>query len=380
MPSKLKPIGQLIRLIDNRNTDNAVTLLLGMNIKKEFMPSVANTSGTDLSKYKIIEKNQFAYSSMQTGRDETIRVALYTRNEPAIISPAYSVFEVIDSSEILPEFIMMWFLRPESDRYGWFISDASVRASLDWERFCEIQIPVPSINEQKRYVSLYEGLMKNQKCYEDSLSDLNTICDLTIGLLKKEIKSDQFIGRYVHKIDVRNQDKSIDNVLGMNVQKTFMPSVANTSETDLSKYKVIKKGQFAYSAMQVGRDETIRVALYSDDIPAIISPAYTVFEVTNSEEILPEFLMMWFRQPEFNRYGWFISDSSVRASLEWDRFCEINIPVPDINTQKGIITFYHALETRKQLNEKLKETIRPLCPVLMQGVMKDLKIKEVQAA
>ena len=107
-----------------------------------------------------------------------------------------------------------------------------------------------------------------------------------------------------------------------------MPSVANVSETDLSKYKVINKGQFAYSAMQVGRDETVRVALYSDDEPAIISPAYLVFEVIDEAEVIPEFLMMWFHRPESDRYGWFISDGSVRASLEWDRFCEIEMPIP----------------------------------------------------
>lgn len=380
MPSKRKPIGQLIRLTDEKNRDGSISRLLGINISKNFMPSVANISGVDLSKYKIIRKNQFACNIMHVGRDERLPISFYEEHEPAIVSPAYKTFEVVDRNEILPEYLMIFFHRGEFDRFTWYLCDSSIRGGLEWDRFCEIEVPVPSIEEQKRYVALYDGLMRNQKCYEDSLSDLNTICDLTIGLLKKEIKREQFIGRYVHKIDIRNQDKSIDNVLGMNVKKSFMPSVANTSETDLSKYKVIKKGQFAYSAMQVGRDETIRVALYADDVPAIISPAYTVFEVTNSEEILPEFLMMWFRQPEFNRYGWFISDSSVRASLEWDRFCEINIPVPDINTQKGIVTFYHALETRKQINEKLKETIRPLCPVLMQGVMKDLKAKEIQAA
>lgn len=380
MPSNLKPLGKLIRLVDEKNLDGSISRLLGINISKNFMPSVANISGVDLSKYKVIRNKNFACNIMHVGRDERLPISLYQEEQPAIVSPAYKTFEVVDPNEILPEFLMIFFHRSEFDRFTWYLCDSSIRGGLEWDRFCEIEVPVPSINEQKRYVSLYDGLMKNHKCYEDSLSDLNTICDLTIGLLKKGIKSDQFIGRYIRKIDVRNQDKSIDNVLGMNVQKTFMPSVANTSETDLSKYKVIKKGQFAYSAMQVGRDETIRVALYADDTPAIISPAYTVFEVINSEEILPEFLMMWFRMPEFNRYGWFISDSSVRASLEWERFCEINIPVPKIEAQKGIVTFYHVLETRKQINEKLKETIRPLCSVLMQGVIKDLKIKETKAA
>lgn len=136
-----KRIGDYIHLVDNRNKDLAVTNLLGINITKNFMPSVANTSNTDLSKYKIIQKGQFAYSAMQVGRDETIRIALYSKDEPTIISPAYLVIEVNDVNELLPEYMMMWFQRPESDRYGWFISDSSVRASLDWERQTVSKLP-----------------------------------------------------------------------------------------------------------------------------------------------------------------------------------------------------------------------------------------------
>jgi type I restriction enzyme S subunit len=127
--------------------------------------------------------------------------------------------------------------------------------------------------------------------------------------------------------------------------------------------------------MQVGRDETVRVVLYKNEVPAIISPAYLVFEVIDKNLILPEFLMLWFYRPEFNRLGWFISDSSVRASLEWDRFREIEIPVPEIKVQEAIVTIYHTLETRKRINDQLKKTIKPLCPVLMRGVVEGMKFQ-----
>jgi hypothetical protein len=126
--SRFRRLGDYIKLVDNRNKDLAVTNLLGINITKNFMPSVANVSGTDLSKYKVIQKGQFAYSAMQVGRDETVRVVLYTFGEPAIISPAYHVFRVKDEKEVLQEFLMLWFYRPEFNRFGWFISDSSVRA------------------------------------------------------------------------------------------------------------------------------------------------------------------------------------------------------------------------------------------------------------
>ncbi len=371
---RYKRLGDYIRLVDKRNTEGAVTNLLGINIHKNFMPSVANVSSTDLSKYKIIQKGQFAYSAMQVGRDETVRVALYPYNEPAIISPAYLVFEVIDENEVFPEFLMMWFHRPESDRFGWFISDSSVRASLDWERFCEIEIPIPDIEEQRKYVDIYKGLLNNQKSYEKSLDDLQLICNTFMDNLTT-FKKQKPIGEIVELVDNRNTDNQVTNLKGINVYKTFMPSKANVTNTDMTKYKIIRQGQFVYSAMQVGRDETVRVAIYSDDEPAIVSPAYLVFQVKKDASILPEFLMLWFYRPEFNRYGWFISDSSVRASLEWERFCEIKVPVPSVEVQKAIVIIYHTLQTRKRINEQLKETMKPLCPILMKAVMDGINNK-----
>ncbi|WP_199736802.1 restriction endonuclease subunit S [Flavobacterium sp. LB2P53] len=367
MKSNYKRLGNYIRLVDNRNTNMKVNRLLGINITKNFMPSVANVSETDLSRYKVIEKGQFAYSAMQVGRDETVRVVLFTDDAPAIISPAYLVFEVIDITEVYPEFLMMWFHRPESDRYGWFISDSTVRASLEWDRFCEIQLPIPDIDAQKYYVDMYQGLLNNQKTYQKSLEDLQITTNSFLDNFKN-LKTKTELRRVIELVDEKNSNYDVKTLLGINVKKEFMPSKANVSNTDLGKYKIINKNQFAYSAMQVGRDETVRVALYEKNKPAIISPAYNVFRVKDTNVVLPEFLMIWFHRPEFNRYGWFISDSSVRASLEWERFIDIKLPIPDIEIQKSIVTIFHALQTRKRINEQLKDMIKPLCPILMKGV------------
>lgn len=370
-----KRIGDYIQVVSNKNKDLEVTNLLGVNIFKNFMPSVANQSGLDLSKYKIISKGQFATNLMHVNRDEVLPVALYTDDEPALVSPAYKTFEVIDENELLPEYLMIEFQRPEFDRKAWTYCDSSVRGGLDWDRLCEIEIPIPHIDEQRKYVDLYKGLLNNQKTYENSLDDLQLICNSYMDTLKSKFLEP--IGDLVELVDNRNSDGSNTNLLGINVNKVFMPSKAKTTESNLVKYKLISKVEFAYSAMQVGRDETVRVVLYSFDEPAIISPAYSVFKVKDDVELLPEFLMLWFYRPEFNRFGWFISDSSVRASLEWERFCEIQVPVPDIKVQEAIVTIYHTLETRKRINEQLKDSIKPLCPVLMRGVVENIKPKPV---
>lgn len=368
-----KRLGDYIKKVDKRNKDLSVSNLLGVNIYKKFMPSVANQSGLDLSKYKVIKKGQFATNLMHVNRDEVLPVALYSASKPALVSPAYITFEVIDETEILPEFLMMEFQRPEFDRKAWTYCDSSVRGGLDWERLCDMGIPDIDIEEQKKYVALYKGLLNNQKVYENSLEDLQLICDTYMDNLKETDLEP--IGNLVELVDNRNSDGSISNLLGINVNKVFMPSKAKITESNLVKYKIVIKGQFAYSAMQVGRDETVRVVLYSYEESAIISPAYSVFHIKKDTDILPEFLMLWFYRPEFNRYGWFISDSSVRASLEWERFCDIEVPVPDLKIQEAIVTIYHTLESRKKINEQLKESIKPLCPVLMRGVVEEMGLE-----
>ncbi len=371
-----KRIGDYIKLVSIRNTDCTITNLLGVNIYKNFMPSVANVSGVDLSKYKIISKRQFATNIMHVNRDEVLPVALYQNNEPAIVSPAYITFEVIDENVLLPEFLMIEFLRPEFDRRAWTYCDSSVRGGLEWERFCEIEIPIPNIDEQRKFVAIYNGLMSNQKVYEKSLEDLQLVCTRFIESLKN-FKNKEPIGNYVRIVNNKNKDLITTNLIGVNIYKNFMPSVANSSSLDLSKYKLIEKGQFATNLMHVNRDEILPVALYQNDEAAIVSPAYTTFEIIDSGKLLPEFLMLEFLRPEFDRRAWTYCDSSVRGSLEWDRLCEIEIPIPDIKVQEAIVTIYHTLETRKRINEQLKNTIKPLCPVLMKGVVESMKLETV---
>tara|TARA_R110001583_G_scaffold122569_1_gene273872 strand:- start:40162 stop:41295 length:1134 start_codon:yes stop_codon:yes gene_type:complete len=369
-----KRLGDYIQLVDNRNKDLAVTNLLGINITKNFMPSVANISGTDLSKYKIIKKGQFGYSAMQVGRDETIRIVLYTENEPAIISPAYLVIEPKNLNKLLPEYMMIWFQRPESDRYGWFISDSSVRASLDYERLCEIEIPIPNIEEQSKYVALYSGLLINQKTYENSLDDLQLICDTYLeDLIKKE--EPKLLGDYIQQSDERNTNLEIDFLQGVSTSKVLINSKANTTGVSFHNYKIVRNGQFVYVADTSRRGDKIALAMNSSE-DCIVSAIYTVFEVSNTKELLPEYLYLFFQRTEFDRYARFNSWGSARETFDWADMCNVKIPIPSIKIQEAIVTIYHTLETRKRINEQLKNTIKPLCPVLMRGVVEGMKVEK----
>lgn len=156
MQSNYKPIGNYIRLVDERNKGLKVKALLGLSISKQFIKSVANIIGTDMENYKIIRKSQFACSTMQVRRDRKMPVALYTEDEPAIISQAYPIFEIIDTDELLPEYLMMWFTRSEFDREACFHAVGGVRGSLEWEDFCGMKLPIPSPEKQLEIVREYK--------------------------------------------------------------------------------------------------------------------------------------------------------------------------------------------------------------------------------
>lgn len=178
------------------------------------------------------------------------------------------------------------------------------------------------------------------------------------------------VGDLLREIDVRNTDGSIEEVQGINIFKQFMPSVADTHGVNLRNYKVVKKGQFAYSGMQTGRDECIRIALYSGEEPIIISPAYSVFE-TKDKSVLKEYIMMWFSREQSDRRGWFMSDASIRTNLDLERFYEIKIPVPDTKLQAALVELYSAYLSRRNISEKLKTQIKEICPILIKGSLEE---------
>lgn len=160
MKSNYEPLGKHIRLVDYRNSEEVTSTVLGISIDKEFMPSVANVIGTDLSRYKLISKGLFACNPMHVGRDERLPIALYEKDNASIVSPAYFMFEIIDRDVLNEEYLMMWFRRPEFDRECWFMTDGSVRGGITWDDLCRIQLPVPPYERQLDVVESYRAITR----------------------------------------------------------------------------------------------------------------------------------------------------------------------------------------------------------------------------
>ena len=161
------------------------------------------------------------------------------------------------------------------------------------------------------------------------------------------------LGDYIREVDVRNRDLEVMKLLGVSISKEFMPSIANTIGTDMSSYKVVEPRQFAYGPVTSRNGDKVSIALYKDDEKAIVSQAYTIFEVKNKQELLPEYLMMWFRRPEFDRYARFKSHGSAREIFSWEEMCDVELPIPSIEQQQKIVSEYEAVARRIRLNEQI---------------------------
>ena len=169
-----KRLGDYIREVNVRNRELKVTDLLGVSISKEFIPSIANTIGTDMSAYKIVMRGQFAYGPVTSRNGDKVSIALLNGFDEAIISQAYTVFEIIDHEQLLPEYLMMWFRRPEFDRYARFHSHGSAREVFDWEELCDVMLPIPTIEKQREIVAEYETLTRRIRINEQMIQNLES--------------------------------------------------------------------------------------------------------------------------------------------------------------------------------------------------------------
>ena len=183
MKSNYEPLGKHIQLVDYRNSEEVTSTVLGISIDKEFMPSVANVIGTDLSRYKLISKGLFACNPMHVGRDERLPIALYEKDSPAIVSPAYFMFEIIDRDVLNEEYLMMWFRRPEFDRECWFMTDGSVRGGITWDDLCRIKLPVPSYARQCEIVESYRAITDRIALKRAENDNLTEQCSVDYNLM-----------------------------------------------------------------------------------------------------------------------------------------------------------------------------------------------------
>lgn len=369
----------LIEQIDIRNTKGQYDLssVKGISIQKVFIETKANMDGVSLTPYKLVEPNTFAYVTVTSRNGEKITLAYNNSINTYIVSSSYIVFKVKKQNLLSSEFLFMYFNRPEFDRFSRYNSWGSARETFSWDDMCDIEIDLPPLYIQEKYVAVYNSMLDNQKAYETGLEDLKLVCDAYFDKLKKDSSLYQKLGNFIEKNELRNTDKkfSKEHVRGISNKKEFILTKADVSKTDLSKFLIIPKNFFSYNSRTDGRDMLV-LAINKLDEPVIVTWNYNSFKIMDNkiQELNPDFLYAFFKRAEFDRLVRFMSWGSSQELFSWDSLCDVKIPVPDIKIQNSIAQLYNVYLERKQFNERLKQQIKSLCPILIAGAIKEANV------
>jgi len=362
-------LGSLLEQCDERNAENKYTLddVKGISIQKIFIETKANMKDVSLSPYIIVKPDYFAYVTVTSRNGEKITLAHNTTDKTYIVSSSYVVFKVERQNLLLSDFLFMYFNRPEFDRYIRFNSWGSARETFDWNTMCDIDIELPSIEIQQKYVDVYKAMIANQQNYERGLEDLKLVCDVYIEDLRRKIPCEK-IGQYISEIDKKNTDLSVTLTQGIDVNMQFIP--AKREAADKESNRVVRTGQFAFNKVVKSSGTKLPIA-YRTGEDCIVSGSYQVFEVTNKKKLIPEYLMLWLSRPETHRYCGFNAWGSTRDVFPFEELRKLKFPIPSTEIQQDIVNIYNAYIKRKEINEKLKAQIKDICPILIKGSLNE---------
>ena len=369
-------LGELIELCETRN-DNlkyGVKDVKGISIQKEFIETKANMEGVSLKPYYLVQPDDFVYVTVTSRNGEKITLAHNISDSTYIVSSSYVVYKFKRIELLLPDYLFMYFNRPEFDRFSRFNSWGSARETFNWEDMCDIDIELPNIDIQQKYVDVYNAMLENQKSYESGLDNLKLGCDAYIEELRKELPHKK-LGNYISLCDEKNDDLEygLDAVRGISIEKRFIYTKANMEGVSLKPYAVVKPDEFAYVTVTSRNGEKISLARNNSDEAYICSSSYIVFKVDDTNTLLPAYLSMLFERSEFNRYSRFNSWGSARETFDWEEMKNVLIPIPNIEIQQDIVNIFEAYNTRREINEKLKAQIKDICPILIKGSIEEAR-------
>lgn len=358
-----------LELVERPNSEAVYGIddVRGVNNQKLMIRTKADVSSRDFTKFQIVMPGEFFFNHRTSRNGSKFSITYNYDDVPHIVTEDYVVFRVTNEDELCPGWLYLYVCRAEYDRYVIQNSWGSSTEFFNWEDFCETEILLPPIEVQRKYVAIYEAMQANQRTYEKGLDDLKLTCDALLDRCKKS-KTWEPVGKHLREVDVRNASGKCDVAYGINIKKEFMLSKA--SSDDLLKYKLVEPGQLAYSAMQTGRDKCIRIALNESSSALAVSPAYSILESVDAG-VDARYVMMWFSRAESDRYGWFLSDASIRANLDLSSFLEIEMPIPESGLRETLCDLYSVLRIRSNVNDRLKSQLKDICPILIRGSIEE---------
>ena len=360
-------LGDLIQLEDARNADGRYTLndVKGISIQKAFIETKADMEGVSLYPYIIVKPDFFAYVTVTSRNGEKITLAHNDTTDTFIVSSSYVVFSIFRKDVLSSEYLFMYFNRPEFDRYSRFNSWGSARETFNWEDMCDIDIDLPPLPVQQKYVDIYKAMVANQQSYERGLEDLKLVCDGYIEDLRRKMPCKP-IGDFIGQSKEKNADGRITLEQGINIEKKFI--TPQRSNDNFFGRQIVRTGQIAYCTQL--NNANVAVALRTGP-DCIVSSVYDVIFIKDQTELLPEYLMIWLSRREFGRFVYWASQGTSYEFLSYENLAGYKIPVPDIHVQEAIASIYNCYIRRREINEQLKAQIKNICPILIKGSLED---------
>lgn len=323
--------------------------------------------GADTSIYNVYYKKDFVFNP---ARMELNSIALNVNSEKAICSSLYEIFFITKTDVVLPEYLNMFIKRDEFARKCWFEAIGSARNYFRVSNLSEFEIELPSLPIQQKYVNVYNAMVENQKSYEQGLEDLKLVCDAYIEKLKTTTQCKP-IGSFIKRTDIRNTNNKIKNVMGVSTSKEFREPTSKVNRNELANYKIVKPRQISF-VQTTHNEKVFAYAFNNTDKDIVVTSVNEVF-YTKEDELLPEYLSMFFNRTEFDRYARFHSWGSARETFTWQDLIEVKIPIANMAIQKSIVNVYKVYKQRKKINEQLKSQLKNICPILIKGSIEEAK-------
>lgn len=348
---------------NNRDLKYGVELISGVTSQGVFAIPKGDPIDVNLKPYKIVNNGAFVYNPTRLD----LGSIAYRTDGLCIVSHLYMVFYLTEEGKriIDPTWLYIYFRRNEFLREVTFRNFGSQRPEFNFEDMSDIIIPLPDLPTQQKYVDIYNAMVANQQAYERGLEDLKTVFTSYIEELRRNDPVFP-IGDYITLYNEKNGDGAIALEQGININKEFISP--QRSNSNLQGRKIVRHGQFAYCTQL--NNANVAIAYRSGE-DCVVSSVYNVFEITQKDKLIPEYLLMWLIRPEFGRYVYWASEGSAYEFLNYNNLANYKIPIPNIEVQRAISEIYMAYNKRKKINEQLKTQIKNICPVLIRGSLEE---------
>lgn len=359
---------------NNRELLYGTDLIVGVTSQGIFDSPKGNPLDVDLKPYKIVENGAFVYNPTRLN----LGSIAYRTEGLCIVSHLYMIFYLNEEGKriIDPLWLYLYFRREEFRREVTFRNFGSQRPEFNFNDMSDIEVPLPDIEIQHKYVEVYKTILENKHNYENGLSDLEIVFEGFLDNLRKAFAPEP-IGHYIELSEDKNDglEYGLEAVRGVSIEKKLIETKADMNGVNLKPYYMLRPDDFAYVTVTSRNGEKISLAINDTKETFICSSSYIVFRSKDKNKLLPKYLMLFLSRSEFNRYARFHSWGSARETFDWSEMCDVEIPIPDINVQRAIASIFDCYTERKNIAEKLNVQIKDICPILIKGSIDEARME-----